>query len=126
MNRSQGKINLINFEINIIILTILLYLFRATVPFLKFPFILLFLSLTLYSILKYRTQILSTFKMFFINFYLIIFLALILIISFFLSNKLYLIIFKDIINAIILTSLFFLLTLYIRSKSDLDFFFIKI
>ena len=126
MNLLQGK-NIHRFiQIDLIVLAILLYLFRATIPFLKFPFLILFIVLVIYSFINYRNQLLSTLKEFFRNNYLSIFLAIILIFSFFLSNKLYLIIFKDIFNAIILLCLFFLLTLYIKTTSDLNLFIKKL
>jgi hypothetical protein len=109
-------------EINTIVLTILLFLFRTTVPFLKFPFLLFFFGLLLYSLFNYRIHLLSISKEFFRNFYLSIILLLILIVSFLLSNKLYLVIFKDGISAILLMALLFLLTLFIRSRRDINIF----
>jgi hypothetical protein len=110
-------------NINIVVLTILLYLFRSTIPFLKFPFLLLYLGLFIYGFLKYRSIIIPGFKTFFKTFLLSIVLLIILLAAFFLSEKYYLGVFKDIINAIILISLFFLMTLFLRSKSDLKIFY---
>ena len=122
MNWLVKQIDLKTREINFLLLTILLYLFRTTIPILKFPFILFFFGLIIYFILNYGINLLPTFKNFFRIFYLGIFLAIILLTSFLLSNKLYLLIFKDCLNAIILASLFFLMTLCITSKRDLDAF----
>ena len=91
MIRSLRKRDLKIVEINIVVLTILLYLFRTTVPVLKFLFILLFFGLLLYSIINYRSRIRLTFKNLFYNFYLSIILLIILIVSFLLSNKIYLV-----------------------------------
>lgn len=110
-------------NINIICLTVLLYLFRATIPFLKFPFLLLFIYLIIYSIIFHKKQLATTIKEFFRNFYIPIILAIILVISFLTSNKLYLAIFKDIFNTIVLLSLFFLMSLYVKSKNNLNLFY---
>lgn len=122
MNWLVKKIDLKTLEINFLLLTILLYLFRTTIPILKFPFILFFSGLMIYFFFNYFFNILDTFKNFFRIFYLGICLTIILIASFLLSNKLYLLIFKDCLNAIIQVSLFFLMTFCITSKSDLNAF----
>jgi O-Antigen ligase len=109
--------------VNVICLTILMYLYRATVPFLKFPFLILFIGLLIYSVIFHFKQIPSAFKEFLSNFYLVILLVIIFISSFFLSNKLYLASFKDIFNAAILLILFFLMTLYIKTRSQFNLFF---
>lgn len=110
-------------EIIALVLSITFYLFRATVPILKYPFIILYFGLIIDSIINRRSQIASAFKGFFRDFYLSVFLALILFVSFSLSSKQYLIIFKDIINAIILISMFFLMRVHITSKKDLHVFY---
>ena len=106
----------------VICLTILLYLFRTNIPFFKFPFLIFYSGLILYSIVYRLKQIPSTLKGLFRNFYLSILLGIILIVSFLLSNKLYLLIFKDVFNVIVLFSLFLFMAIYIKSKSDLDLF----
>ena len=123
MNNIQGNSNVRLISIYTIVLTILLYLLRTTVPFLKFPFLFLFLGLILYSIINFRISILLKLKEFRRTFYIPIILLIILIVAFFLSNKLYLSTFKDIFNAIILISLFFLMSLIITSKRDLNLFY---
>jgi len=109
-------------EICIVNLTMLLYLFRASIPFLKFPFIFLFALLIIYSTIVYRSKILASLKEFIRSYYLLLFLALIIVVALFTSSKLYLIIFKDAINAIILLSLFFLTNIIIHEKNELIFF----
>lgn len=106
-----------------VVFTILLYLFRTTIPFLKFPFIFLFFGFIIYSITYERRQIINVFKRFLWDFYLSIILAIILIVAFLLSNKIYLASFKDIINAIILIILLFLSMAYVTSKIDLIKFY---
>lgn len=114
----EGKITITY----IICITILFYLFRTNIPFLKFPFLLFYSGIIIYSTIYYIKQIPSTLRDFYRNFGLAILLAIILAVSFLLSNKLYLTIFKDIFNVIILFSLFFFMTIYIKTKDDLDFF----
>ena len=43
-------------EINILVLVILCYLFRTTIPYLKFPFLILFSGLFLFSIIRYSRK----------------------------------------------------------------------
>ena len=105
-----------------ICLTILLYLSRTAIPFLKFPFIVIFLIIILYTITSFKFRLLNELKLFGRSYLLPIILFLLLVISFFLSNKLYLTIFKDICNFVILFTLFFFLTLYLSKKSELNFF----
>src|ERR1035437_2543696 len=85
-------------EIYSVNLIILFYLFRTAIPFFKFPFLLLYTCFIVYSIVKYKNQIFTTLKAFVHNYFLILILALILVISFLFSNKLYLSIFKDVVN----------------------------
>jgi hypothetical protein len=109
-------------EYYIISTTLLLYLFRTSIPFLKFPFLVLYSLLLVYLIINYRRRIFSALTKFIRNYYLIIILSAILIISFLSSNKIYLTVFKDVINSIILLSFFFLLTLIVNTKNQLDQF----
>lgn len=110
-------------ELNLTSLVILFYLYRMAIPAFKFPFLLLYFLIILYAILANTSRIVSTLRTFFQNYYLLICLAIILIICFLLSNKLYLTISKDIINAIILLSLFYIMSLFIITKRDLSHFF---
>jgi hypothetical protein len=109
-------------EIVIIVLTILFFLFRTTVPFLKFPFILLFFGIVINLFLNNRNQLLSSAKSFLSVYYLPVSLIIILIISFILSGKLYLVVFKDISNALILIILFYFLIVVITTRSNLALF----
>ncbi len=113
-------------QTDILVITILLYLFRSTIPFLKFPFLILLFCIIIYSVTYFRLQIFSTFREFFLTFKLALILAIFLIISFLFSNKLYLMIFKDISNTVILFSLFFLLSIFIKSKDDLELFIVRL
>jgi hypothetical protein len=112
----------IKIEIFILCLLILLYLSRTAIPFFKFPFIPIYICFISYSIITFYGRLIQKFFEFSRTFSLLLILAIILIISFILSDKLYLIIFKDVFNSIILLSFYFLLTLYVSKKDDLDLF----
>ncbi len=116
----SAKENRDDFKLYLLNLTILLYLFRTAVPFFKYPFFLVYFSLILYSFLRSRGQIIQAIKSFISDYKILIILAIILVCSFFFSTKIYLIIFKDIINAIILLSIFFFLNFYIKTEKNLQ------
>ena len=105
-----------------VIFTLLLYFFRTAIPYLKFPFLLLYSLTIIYLIINYNNKIFPVIVKFVRTYYIILILVGILIISFFLSKKLYLSIFKDVINSIILLSFFLIMTLIVDWKSDLDKF----
>jgi len=109
-------------EICCINLIILCYLLRTIIPVLKFPFLLLYSGFIVYTILNYRERIISTLIDFVRIYYLLLFLGLILFISFLLSNKIYLTIFKDVVNMVILFSIFILSTFIVAGKKELNFF----
>src|ERR1035437_1980949 len=114
------------FEICFINLIILFYLFRTAIPLLKFPFLLLYGCFMGYSIWHFRKELVSKLREFIRNYYLLRFLAFILLISFLLSNKLYLTIFKDVFNMIILLSIFFMSTLIVHWKKELNYFVLNL
>src|SRR5665648_54147 len=111
-------------EIFIISLIILLYLSRTAIPFFKFPFIPIYLGFIIYTIYTLHRQLFREIMEFSRINAIFLILAAILVISFILSDKLYLTIFKDVFNAIILLSFYFLLTLFVTKKRDLDIFVI--
>lgn len=113
-----------SFETYLIGLSFILYLFRVTIPFLKFPFLIVYLYLIIYIIFRYKERIFQSLIEFVRNYLLLLFLALSLIISFLFSDKLYLTIFKDIINSIILLSFFLVLTITVRTKRELKLFIV--
>jgi hypothetical protein len=71
---------------------------------------------------NFRQNLISTLNNFMLRYNLIIILAGILIISFLSSNKIYLLIFKDVINSIILLSFFLILDLTVNSKKQMAYF----
>jgi hypothetical protein len=107
-------------------LTILLYLFRTSIPLLKFPFLFMSFGMICYTISHYRKLLIINLKEFIKNYYLILFLIIIFIYSFLFTNKIYLSVFKDVLNSIILLSFFILLTIYIYNKNDLNLFIISL
>lgn len=110
-------------EIFSVSIAVLFYLFRATVPMLKYPLILCFICLFLYAFIDRRKQLVGKVKEYFKAFSIVLVLAFILLISFIGSDKLYLVVFKDCTNTILLLLLFFLLLIYIESKDDLKLLF---
>lgn len=104
---------------DLICFSILLYLLRTTIPFLKYPFALLFVSILIYTIFSKGKILFAEFLQFVKYFYIPIILFLIQLTSFLFTKKLYLIIFVDTINALTLLSIFFLLAVYIKSSTEL-------
>lgn len=115
---SSNKTQKHRIEILSCILLILLYLFRTSLPILKFPFLVLYIGFIAYTIITYRNLIIYGLKKFFQDYYLPIILGFILLLAFLFSNKLYLIIFKDVLNSFILLSLFFISSLVISGEKD--------
>jgi len=111
------------FEIYLISLITLLFLFRTENPILKYPFIFLYLGFIIYVLIFYKGKIISNLKEYFINYLLIIILLVILLLAFFFSHKIYLIVFKDAISAFILLSFFLVITILISSRKEFLIFF---
>ena len=105
-----------NFEIYVVVIAIVLYLFRTAIPLFKIPFFFIFAVLIIYSVVNYRKDLTKTLAGFINNFRLLLLLALILALSFLLSDKLYVEIFKDILNVVILFSLFLCSSLFIKNE----------
>ena len=102
--------------IYVINITILFYLFRTAIPFFKYPFIILYTSLIIYTIFHYRNRLVITMKGFIRDYIFALILVLFLFTSLLLSNKIYLLVIKDILNAIILISLFLILYFIVSTK----------
>ncbi len=117
--------NKIKFEINVLIIIILLFLFRTAVPIFKMPFLVLFGLLFIYLQISYKSKIRIVLKRLWKNNVLIFLLVSLLVISFFLSDKIYLVVFKDVINVIILISFYYLLNFIICKKKHFSYFIKK-
>jgi hypothetical protein len=113
-----GKIDKWWTKLNLISLIILLFLFRTANPLFKYPFIVLYLCMIIYLIFYYKEHIISNLKKFILNYSIILFLFIILLIFFFFSDKLYLTIFKDVSSALVLFSIFYMLSFLISSKEE--------
>jgi hypothetical protein len=109
-------------EVCIVNLIILTYLFRVAIPLLKFPFLLLYGGFIVYLLWTYRQTFASKLIEFIKNYFLILLIAFILILSFFLSNKLYLTVFKDVVNMVILLTIFFMSSLIVEGRRELKYF----
>jgi hypothetical protein len=110
-------------EISCINLIIAFYLFRTIIPSLKIPFLLLYVSFIIYFLVSYRKRIYSSFLDFLKRFWLVLVLSILLLGSFLLSNKIYLTVFKDLINTFILISVFFILTVVAPDKHKSQLYF---
>jgi hypothetical protein len=109
-------------EIALINLTILFYLTRTSLPVFKYPFLILYVFLLIKFLIIYNKRIVPALVEFLRNYFLLLILGLILGASFLLSDKLYLTVFKDIINTIILLSLFLMLTIIVTSIKEFKFY----
>ena len=114
MKREKIAIYLIN-------LTVLFFLYRTSIPFFKYPFLLLFTCLVLLSLLFYRSHILNGFKDFIRKYYLLLILAFLYFVAAINTDKLYLTIAKDSVNIIILLTFLFILNLAVNKKKELVF-----
>ncbi len=119
---SAKRIEKFKIEIVIINITLILFIFRGTFPVAKIPFLVLYIPGIIYLLFVNRKNFFSDLYKFASDSLLIIFLFLILIIAFFLSDKIYLVVFKDIINIAILLSVFISYYLVLNSRNKLDFF----
>lgn len=113
MRRKESEYFLIN-------LVILMFIFRGTIPVMKYPFILLFFFSIIYIILNYRSNLKTSMKSWIKSYSLLIVLFLFLLFSFVLSNKLYLVVFKELINIIVLFSFSIILFIIVSDKRDLE------
>lgn len=109
-------------EIHLICFIILLFIFRNAIPFFKYPFLLLLIYTTLYAYIKTRNSFRVNITDFIRNFIIIHILIFVLVISFLLSNKLYLTTFKDVFSAILLMFILFLMKLLINTKEEIKYF----
>jgi len=110
-------------EIIFIVFTLLCFLFRSAIPFLKYPFLVLFMVFFIYAIIKYRGILIKKSLGFLESFYIPVLVFVLIIIYFAFSNKVYLIVFKDIASTLILLSFFLLLHLIVDSTTKFNYFY---
>lgn len=112
------------FHLNLLLLTIISFLYRTTLPVLQFPF--LFLYLALLITVFYKKRIIINYIYDCIKaMWLPLVLLFILIISNFLSSKTYFLLFKDTINIIILFSFIYFAIYVINQKDKFSHFVYK-
>ena len=109
-------------EIYIYELILLLFIFRTAVPVFKYPFLLLSIPFVSYVLITRRRIIFKHSIDFLLVSYVIFLVALDFIISLTFTSKLYLVVFKDLMNMLILISLFIVLKVIVQSKEDLHIF----
>jgi hypothetical protein len=117
------KENLFRFESFAVILMLLLFLFRNIIPLFLIPFIPLYFIIIIYLILFYKNRFKQVMVEYLHNYFLLLSLLLIILLSLLLSNKIYLVILKDTLNSIILFSVFYLASIVVSTKNDLKVFF---
>jgi len=105
-------------EIFLLILSSLLFVFRTAIPFFKYPFIIVYFSFCMYSLVYYWAIIKSTLFKFTRNYLLIIILTIVLLLTFLWSYKPYLVVFKDLVNIFILLSFYYFYQLIITTKKQ--------
>lgn len=111
-----------NFRIKILFinLTFLLFIFRTAIPLFKYPFLLLFSGNVIYYLVFHRRTIVNELGRFARSFSLILIIIGVHILAFLLSDKIYLIVFKEVSNSLVLLSLFFMLSLSVSSTLTLE------
>ena len=107
-----------------LVLSVQFFIFRTSIPFLKYPFLFFFTGIILYTIVFFNRELFRSTKEYFRNFYLAFILFAILILSFIFSSKIYLFIAKDIVNILVLFSLQYLSMIIIRTKAEFERFII--
>ena len=100
----------------------LLFILRPSCPFFKYPFVILYISFIVYFIFRYQKLIIAKSIKFITSQILPLILLLILFLAFIFSDKIYLVILKELLNAIVLISFFFILYVSIDSKKALSDF----
>ena len=108
-----------SFSTTLLNVTILLFLFRSSIPAFKYPFIILYFGFSSYFLILVRKSFFSNIKLFIKYFILIISLIGLYFLAALLSDKIYLEVFKDSLNILILLSFFLFLVFKIDSHREL-------
>ena len=109
-------------ELFAVSLCVILLISRIAIPFLKYPFLVLYIFLGIYILIFYKHKILAEFKKIGYNYIIIFALFLYVLLSCIFSYKIYLMIVKDIFNILILFSTILILKILICDRKDLKFF----
>ncbi len=127
MNIFQSDFQIKNkIEINFLNLTLLFFIFRVSVPLFKYPFLVLYLCLISYFIyIKIKENNFEA-KLFILNYWLLLVIFTVFITSIFFTQKLYLIVFKNAINTLVLISFLVLYSNIIKTELLLKQFYINL
>ena len=106
-------------ELFLISCCIVLILVRTTFPVLKYPFIIIYLILGFYILLKKKSKLFSDFKRLRNLPITLIVLFLYIVLASLFSDKIYLSVIKDIINIIIITTIMLMILVFADNKNDL-------
>jgi len=109
-------------QIYILCLIILFFIFRASNPLFKYPFILLYISILPALILRIKEQRGLSLKPLVREFIPVFLFFLVFFLAFLFSNKLYLIVFKEIVSILLLFSFLLFINILVSSKNDLLLF----
>lgn len=88
-------------------------------PVIKYPFFFLYFFFIIYVLYVYKAHIISKIKELLVNYWVFWILFLFLLIAFFFSDKIYISILKDLINVVVLLSLYLVLSIIIQGKKEL-------
>lgn len=108
-------------EIIILIIICQLFIFRSAFPGFKYPFILLYAGLILNSFFYYRAKLLNTLFLFLKYFWIVFLLIFFIILSLVYTNKVNLLVIKEILNSIIILSFFYFYILHVDTKDSFNF-----
>lgn len=116
LSRKRNELFLISF-------CIILFLSQAAVPFLKYPFLVVYSIISLYILTDYRQKIIPGIKDLRKTIPLVLVLSLYFVLACLFSEKIYLMVIKDIVNIIILLSLVFFLKIFISDSNNFRLFY---
>jgi hypothetical protein len=109
--------------ISLIVVAILLFIYRGSIPFFKYPFIILYIVLIAFSIKQILASSKKIFTLEFFKQYSVVLVSFVLFVfSFFITKKLYLVTVKDLVNMLFLFSFYIMMSIYIDRKEELTFF----
>ena len=112
-------------EIFLINLCIYLYITRSTLPYLKFPFLVVYFTIGIYILVNYRDRLFPGLKEFGHTFTLVIALLIYLLLACLLSDKIYLVVVKDIINVVLILTIMLMMNIIVMDSNDLDQLYIS-
>lgn len=119
--KTENQLNMVS-ELLTLVLAILFFVFRGTIPFLKYPFILLMGYLIFRVGMFHKHELLKIRFKFLRNYFLPFILFSLVILGIFSSSKLSLIVVKDVLNIAVLFVLFAFASVLIKTKEQLNRF----